>query len=373
MPTIREVVTAREKDHFIKLPWKIYRGDANWVPPLLSERRAFLDPAKNPFFENAQVKLFMAYNERQEPVGRIAGIVSENHIRTHNDGAGFFGLFESVNDQQIANLLFGAVASFLLAKGLSIMRGPMSMNINDEVGFLVNGFDRPPVIMTPYNSPYYENLSEAFGLKKEIDWYAYYKEAYGDAVPERLRKAAQAVRKRYKFSIRPINLKRFDEEVEKFHEVYTRAWEKNWGAVAFTNEEFHHLAKDLKRIVVPEFALLAEAEGKVVGVSLALPDLNQVLKRIRGGRLFPFGLIKLLWYRRKIDMIRLVIMGVVKEYRNMGVDACLIHDTYRNALRLGVWRCEMSQILETNSLMNNGLAKLGAQLYKTYRIYSYKL
>jgi len=133
------------------------------------------------------------------------------------------------------------------------------------------------------------------------------------------------------------------------------------------------LAKDLKRIVIPELALLAEVEGKVVGVSLALPDLNQVLKRIRGGRLFPFGLIKLLWHRRKIDMIRLVIMGVVKEYRSMGVDACLIHDTYRNALRLGIRRCEMSQILETNSLMNNGLTKLGAQLYKTYRIYSYKL
>jgi len=187
MPTIREVVTKREKDRFTKLPWKIYREDANWVPPLLSERRAFLDPAKNPFFENAQVKLFIAYNERQEPVGRIAGIVSENHIRTHNDGAGFFGLFESFNDQQIANLLFGAVASFLRTRGLSIMRGPMSMNINDEVGLLIGGFDRSPVIMTPYNPPYYENLSETFGFKKEIDWYAYYKEAYGDAIPERLR------------------------------------------------------------------------------------------------------------------------------------------------------------------------------------------
>jgi hypothetical protein len=371
--SICEVVTAREKDRFIKLPWQIYKHDANWVPPLLIERKAFLDPNKNPFFKNAQVKLFMAYNEKGKPLGRIAGIISENHLKTHNDGAGFFGLFECVNDQQTANLLFGEVASFLRAQGMRIMRGPMSMNINDEVGLLISGFDTPPVIMMSYNPPYYETLTETFGFKKEIDWYAYYRDDREGKVPERLRKGMELAKKRYKFSIRPINMKRFDEEVEKFHEVYTRAWEKNWGAVAFTKEEFYYLAKDLKMIVFPELTLLAEAEGKIIGVSLALPDINQILKRIKNGRLLPFGIIKLLWYKRKIDMIRLIIMGVIKEYRNMGVDICLIHDTYCNALKLGICRCEMSLILETNSLMNNGLTKMGAKVYKTYRIYDYKL
>jgi hypothetical protein len=370
---IREVATSREKERFIKLPWQIYKHDANWVPPLLIERKAFLDPNKNPFFKNAQVKLFMAYNEEGKPLGRIAGIISENHLKIHNDGAGFFGLFECVNNQQIANLLFGEAASFLHARGMRIMRGPMSMNINDEVGLLISGFDLPPVIMMPYNLPYYETLTETFGFKKEIDWYAYYRDDPERTVPERLRKGAELAKKRYKFTIRPINMKRFDEEVEKFHEVYTRAWEKNWGAVAFTKEEFYHLAKDLKMIVIPELALVAEVEGKVIGVSLALPDINQILKRIKNGRLLPFGIIKLLCYKRRIDMIRLIIMGVIEEYRNMGVDTCLIHDTYCNGLKLGIRRCEMSQILETNSLMNNSLTKLGAKVYKTYRIYDYKL
>jgi hypothetical protein len=193
--SIREVVTAREKDRFIKLPWQIYKHDANWVPPLLIERKAFLDSNKNPFFKNAQVKLFIAYNEKGKPSGRIAGIVSENHLKTHNDGAGFFGLFECVNNQKIANLLFGEVASFLRARDMRIMRGPMSMNINDEVGLLISGFDAAPVIMMPYNPPYYETLTETFGFKKEIDWYAYYRDAPERTVPERLRKGMELAKK----------------------------------------------------------------------------------------------------------------------------------------------------------------------------------
>jgi hypothetical protein len=371
--SIQEIGNAREMDRFIKFQWKIYKNDKNWVSPLLIDRKNFLNPRKNPFFKYAQVKFFMACDEKNRPVGRIGAIINHNHLKTHDDGAGFFGLFECIDDQAVADLLFDNAASFLRSQGLRIMRGPISMNINDEIGLLISGFDTPPVVMMPHNPPYYEKLVEAFGFKKEIDWYAYYMEERNGRVPERLARGVDLIKKRYNISIRPISMKHFDEEVERIHQVYTSAWEKNWGAVAMTDDEFHYLAKDLKMIAVPDLIFIAEVDGKIAGVSVALPDINQAFKRIKNGRLLPFGIIKLLWYRRKIDMIRLTIMGVIKEYRHMGIDTCFVHETYRKALALGIWRCEMSQILETNVPMNNVLVKLGARIYKTYRIYDYTL
>ena len=371
--SIQEIGNAREMDRFIKFQWKIYKNDKNWVSPLLIDRKNFLNPRKNPFFKYAQVKFFMACDEKNRPVGRIGAIINHNHLKTHDDGAGFFGLFECIDDQAVADLLFDNAASFLRSQGLRIMRGPISMNINDEIGLLISGFDTPPVVMMPHNPPYYEKLVEAFGFKKEIDWYAYYMEERNGRVPERLARGVDLIKKRYNISIRPISMKYFDEEVERIHQVYTSAWEKNWGAVAMTDDEFHYLAKDLKMIAVPDLIFIAEVDGKIAGVSVALPDINQAFKRIKNGRLLPFGIIKLLWYRRKIDMIRLTIMGVIKEYRHMGIDTCFVHETYRKALALGIWRCEMSQILETNVPMNNVLVKLGARIYKTYRIYDYTL
>lgn len=373
MHSIKEASAGQELDRFIKLPWEIYKNDKNWVSPLLIDRKTFLNPEKNPFFKHARVKFYTAHDEKKRPVGRIAAIISHNHLKTHKDGAGFFGLFECINDQNAANLLFDEAAFFLRSQGMRIMRGPISMNINDEIGLLIDGFDTPPVIMTPYNPPYYEKLMENYGFKKEIDWFAYYIEQRDGEVPLRLTKSVELIKKRHNISIRPINMKRFDEEVEKIHQVYTSAWEKNWGAVAMTDDEFHHLARDLKMIAVPDLILIAEVDGKIAGVSVALPDINQALKRIKNGRLLPFGIIKLLWYKNKIDMIRLTIMGVIKEYRHMGIDTCFVYETYRKSLQLGIWRCEMSQILETNIPMNNVLVKLGARLYKTYRIYDHAL
>jgi hypothetical protein len=370
---ILEVTTAAERDRFIKLPWKIYKDDPHWVPPLLIDKKKFLDPRKNPFFKSARVKLYLAYDDAGGAVGRIAAIVSDNHLKIHNDGAGFFGLFECVNDTEVAGLLFNTAAAFLRSQGMRIMRGPLSMNINDELGLLISGFNSPPVVLMPHNPSYYERLVEGYGFKKEIDWFAYYLENHDGAVPERLRRGAQLARKRYGFTIRAANMKHYDEEIKKIQDIYNRAWEKNWGAVPLTDEEFHHLAQDLKMIAVPELVLFAEVEGKTVGVSLALPDFNQVFKRIKNGRLLPFGIFKFLWYKRKIDMLRLTIMGVLKEYRHMGIETCFIHDTYAAGLKMGAWRCEMSQIVENNVPMNNVLIKMGTNVYKTYRVYKYDL
>ena len=371
--TINEAASKRDVNRFIKFQWEIYKTDRNWVPPLRIDRETFLNPQKNPFFKNAQVKLFLAYNDKNRIVGRIGAIISHNHLKTHGDAVGFFGLFECINDREVAIGLFNEAASCLRLRGMKVMRGPISMNINDEIGLLIDGFDSPPVIMMPHNPPYYENLIENYGFKKEIDWFAYYMEERSGTVPRRLSLGVERIKKRFDISIRPINMKRFDEEVENVHRVYTRAWEKNWGAVAMTGEEFRHLAKDLKLIAIPDLTLIAEVDGKIAGVSLALPDINQALIRIKNGRLLPFGIFKLLWYKRKIDMIRLTIMGVLKEYRHMGIDTCFVHETYKKALARGIWRCEMSQILESNVEMNNVLVKLGARIYKTYRIYDYAL
>jgi hypothetical protein len=370
---VREVTTAAEKDRFIKLPWKIYKDDPNWVPPLLMDKKRFLDPRKNPFFKSARVKLYLAYDDAGGVVGRIAAIVSDNHLKIHNDGAGFFGLFECTDDSEVAGNLFNTAAAFLRSQGMRIMRGPLSMNINDELGLLVSGFDSPPVALMPYNPHYYERLVEGYGLKKEIDWFAYYLENHDGAVPERLRRGSELARRRYGFTIRTASMKHYDQEIKKIQDVYNRAWEKNWGAVPLTDEEFHHLAQDLKMVAVPELVLFAEVEGKTVGVSLALPDINQALRHVKNGKLLPFGIFKILWHKRKIDMLRLVIMGVLKEYRHMGIETCFIHDTYAAGLKMGAWRCEMSQIVENNVPMNNVLIRMGAKVYKTYRLYNYNL
>jgi GNAT superfamily N-acetyltransferase len=368
---IREVQTPSDKERFIKLPWKIYQGDKNWVQPLLMERRAFLNPQKNPFFEHSEVSLFMALDEAGSEVGRIAGIVNHNHVSTHNEKAGFFGLFESVNDPEVAQRLFETAVGFLRSRGMTIMRGPENMSVNDDLGLLIKGFDSPPVFMMPYNPPYYEKLLESFGFAKAMDLYAYYGETNGK-IPERLKRGFELGKKRYNIAIRSINLKDFDGEIDRIKEIYNRAWEQNWGAVPMTDREFQYVAKDLKHVLDPGLCLIAEVDGKTAGFSLGIPDFNQVLIHLNG-RLFPLGIFKLLYYRRKVDTIRLLIMGVLKEYRRMGLDMAFIYETYKRSMEKGYYRGEMSWILENNATMNNTLLTLGYRLYKTYRLYDYQL
>jgi len=365
---LREVVTARDRDLFIRFPWDIYRHDPNWVPPLISERRAFLDPRRNPFFEHADVKLFLASDDTGATLGRIAAIVNRRHIELHGEKAGFFGLFECRNDPAAAAALFAAAARFLKPRGITLLRGPANMSVNHEVGLLVDGYDLPPAIMMPYNPRYYPALVEANGFQKAMDLYAYYGDARELEIPERVTRGVEICRRRYKFRVRPLDMRRFDEEIRRIHAVYTRAWERNWGAVAMTQKEFDHLAAQLKAIVDPDLCLIAEIGDQVAGFSLALPDFNQALIKLNG-RLLPFGILKLLWYRRKIDMIRIIATGIVAEFRHMGIDSCFYAETWRRAGAKGIYRGEMSWVLENNAAMNNALRDLGFRVYKRYRLY----
>jgi ribosomal protein S18 acetylase RimI-like enzyme len=365
---VQEAVTPAERDRFIRFPWELYRQDAHWVPPLISEQREFLDPRRNPFFEHAEAKLFLACDDAGAARGRIAAIVNRNHIEQHAEKVGFFGLFECRDDPEAAAALFDAAAGFLKSRGMAVMRGPENVSMNDDIGLLVEGFDSPPAIMMPYNPRYYPALVEARGFRKVMDLCAWYGDARELEIPEKITRGIQLCRRRYGFQVRSIDMRRFDEELRKIHTVYTQAWEQNWGAVAMTRKEFDHLAAQLKAVVDPDLCLIAEVGGEVAGFSLALPDFNQVLIRLNG-RLLPFGILKLLWYRRKIDMIRILTAGVISKFRHMGIDSCFYYETWKRASAKGLYRGEMSWILENNAPMNNALRNLGFKIYKRYRLY----
>lgn len=302
-----------------------------------------------------------------ELAGRIAAIEYTRHLETYNDNTGFFGFFECVNDASVAQALFDRACQWVSDRGLTRIRGPMNFTVNDEAALLVDGFDRPPVVMMTYNPPYYENLVTGYGFQKAQDLLAYYLDT-PHTIPERLVRAWDLMEKRYGIRVRSLNMKDFDGEVNRIHQIHEQAWAENWGFVPLTQEEIHRIAKDLKLIVDPDLVLMVEDGDKPVGVSVTLPDINQALKHVNG-RLFPFGLFKILWHKRKIDVVRVFIMGVVKGYRRRGLDAAMYYKTMEAAMKKGYKWGEMSWVLESNTPMRRVLERMGIKAYKTYRVY----
>jgi GNAT superfamily N-acetyltransferase len=361
--------TKRDLLEFIKFPWQVYKGDPNWVPPLLVERKEFFDKKKNPFFQHADVVFFLA-RRNGKTVGRIAGIVNYKHIETHQEKVGFFGFFEFIQDYEVAKLLLDTVREWLRSKGMEIMRGPANYSSNEEWGFLTEGSDSPPVIMMTYNPPYYPEYMETYGMVKAKDLYAYYIDK-NRLPPERVNKMAELIKKRENITIRAINMKDFQGEVARIKQIYNAAWSKNWGFIPMTDEEFNHLAKSLKQVIDPHLVFIAEVEGKPAGFALALPDVNQALIKLNG-RLFPWGILKLLWHtkiRNKINGVRIITMGVVHEFQKRGIDTVFYVEIFRVGIKRGYTWAEMSWVLEDNVLMNRVLELLGATLYKKYRLY----
>jgi len=281
--------------------------------------RTLLSPAKNPFFQHAQAQYFLA-RVGGRTVGRIAAIQNDAHNREHGDRTGFYGFFECINDPRVARALFDAAAAWLRARDLGPMRGPVSPSTNDECGLLVAGFETPPTLMMPHNPAYYVGLHEAYGFAKAKDLLAF--ESTTLTIPERITRAAKVIAERKGIRVRPLDLKRFKQEVELVKMLYNQAWERNWGFVPLTEPEIDHLAKQLKPIVVPDLVCFAERQGKVIGFAVALPDLNVALKHNPSGRLY--GLPKILWYARKIHRARILLLGTLKEYRGAGID-CLLY------------------------------------------------
>jgi GNAT superfamily N-acetyltransferase len=334
-----------------------------------------LSRTKNPFFEHAQAEYFIAERDG-EVVGRIAAISNRLHNETHEDRVGFFGFLESIDDQGVANALFEAAAGWCRASGHDVLRGPASFSVNDECGLLVDGFDTPPALMMPHNPPYYIGLLERAGFVKAKDLWVYQggsEEAYVP-VPERLARATEMIRKRQGITLRALNMKDFDGEVERIKELYNSAWEKNWGFVPMTEHEIDHLAEQFKPVVIPELVPMAEKDGKLIGFGIALPDLNVVFRTNRSGRLFPM-IIRLLWAlkMKRIRRARILLLGVVPAYQGKGVDAMLYHWIWTKSGERGIYWGEAGWILEDNPAMNAGLEKMTFRVYKTYRLYDRRL
>jgi GNAT superfamily N-acetyltransferase len=366
--TVTPVRGNADKTAFIRMVYPIYEGNPNWVAPLEMERRDFLDPKKNPFFEFGEVELFLARRGGQV-VGRIAAVKDPHYNEFHGTNEGFFGLFECINDAGVARALFEAAAQWLRAKGFAKMLGPMNFSTNQECGLLVEGFDTPSAIMTTYNPPYYASLIEANGFTKAMDLWSW-ELSSSVQPPEKVARIAEKLRQRDGITVRSVNLKKFEEEVALIKGIYNAAWEKNWGFVPMTEHEIDHLAEQFKPVVIPDLVPIAEKDGKVIGFGITLPDLNVVFRRNRSGRLFPM-ILKLLWAlkTRKIRRARILLLGVLPEYRGKGVDAMLYHWIWTKSGERGIYWGEAGWILEDNPAMNAGLEKMTFKVYKTYRLY----
>jgi hypothetical protein len=361
----------RQLKKFIKFSWNIYRDDPNWVPPLIFDQLRFFTPGKNPYLSHSKAQLFMAFRG-EEAVGRISVHENNQHSQVHKDGVGFFGFFECIKDQTVANALFDAASSWLKERGLKTMRGPLSFSMNDEVGLLVDAFDEPPFIRMTYNPPYYASLIEGHGLRKIQDLYAYAM-FESENLPKKLRDIAGFVLEDPKLIVRTMDVRDFKNERERIRKIYTEAWSENWGAVPLTEEEFDRIVGEFKLIFDRDLSFIAEYDGEPAGLSLVLPDMNQALKKA-DGRLFPLGLLKILWHKRKISSWRMPVMGVLEEHRMRGIEAVFCCRTYDAAKKNRDYRkCELSWVLESNTAANAVLKKMGARRSKTYRIYEKQL
>ena len=367
---VTPVRSSADRTAFIRLSYSIYKGDPNFVPHLEMERRDFMDPKKHPFFEFGEVEFFLA-RRAGKVVGRIAAVNNPRYNEFQGTNVGFFGLFECVNDAGVARALFEKAAEWLRAKGFTSVLGPMSYSTNGEVGLLIEGFSTPPAIMTTYNPPWYGALLEANGFTKAKDLFAW-ELSSSTPPPEKVARIAEKIRQREGVTVRPVNMKQFDAEVARVKAMYNSAWEKNWGFVPMTEHEFDHLARDLKQMVRPELALVAEVKGQPVGFALTIPDANQAIKAANG-RLttfgLPIGLAKLLLATRRIRRLRLVLLGTVEGYRRRGLDAILYLDTLNKARELGYEGGEISWTLEDNHLVNRAIESMGGKQSKRYRVY----
>jgi GNAT superfamily N-acetyltransferase len=365
---VTPVSTPRDRSRFLAFPWSLYRNDPHWIPPLRSDQEELVGYRRHPFYERNQVQTFLARREGQV-CGRIAAILNRDRIDHCRDPRGFFGFFECVDDQEAADALLGTARAWFAEQGIHRLRGPTNPGINYVWGLLVDGFDSPPTFMMPYNHDYYPRLIEGFGLRKAQDLYAYW--GHRGMMPSnrpRFQPFAEKVIDRYKIRLRPLDRSRFLADVEEFLSVYNRALGHVWGFSPMSAGEIRHLAKGLRWLIVPELAIGAEIDGRLVGAVFALPDYNPRIKQI-DGRLFPFGFARLLWKKDRIKKVRILAATVLPEYAMMGIGLVLLRALIPKALEWGLEEAEFSWVAESNRFSRGSLEKAGAKLTKTYRVY----
>ncbi|UCD85355.1 MAG: hypothetical protein JSU92_03945 [Deltaproteobacteria bacterium] len=365
------VRTKSDTKRFVKLPRLIYQDDPHWVHPLIFERMGHFNPRRNPFFGHSEVQMFIAVKDGKD-AGRISAHIDQTHLKHYGDKTGFFGYFESIDDDTVAVTLLGGAENWLKERGMQNIRGPFSFNINDETGLLIEGFDSPPILMMPHNPPYYASLLEKGGYQKIKDVFAH-KYIIGE-VPEPSRQIAEQTKAIPGLKIREVDMRNYMSEAKTLFEVFNSAWSENWGYLPMTTEEMKYHAAEMKIIIDPELAIIAEFEGVPVAIAVALPNVNEAIADLKG-RLLPWGIFKLI-YRLKISHPksgRLVLLGITPEFRKMGkapgLSVLLYVEMDNRARRKGYEWGELSWTLEDNFKINRGIEMMGGVKYKTYRIY----
>jgi len=361
---IVEVKSKRDLLDFIEFPLSLYRDDPLYSPQLTHDLKIHFS-AKNPFFNDADVNFFVALKNGRI-AGRIVSIVNHLHIRVWKEKAGFFGFFESINDRDVAKALLETVSQRLREQGLTIMRGPMNFSTNEECGFLIDGFEEAPMLMTSYNPSYYDYLMSECALVKAKDLNAYIYQVE-EELPEKITRVAAIAEKRG-ITAKQVTKDHFMAAMRDFREVYNSAWENNWGFIPMAEDELEYSANRLKPLVVPDMTIIAEKDGQPVGFLGMLPDFNFVLRKMHG-KLNPITIAKALYYSRKIPDLRLLLLGIKAEYRNRGVDGILFREAFKGVRRGKYQRVEFSWILEDNIPIIRLVEMIGGKLYKQYRIY----
>lgn len=372
--TVKKIESSAEVKKFIDFPHDLYKGDPNYVPELYISQEKLFNRKKNPFFQHAEVDLFFAFKDGKI-VGRIAAIDNGGYKKFTGFNDGFFGFFDVIEEYAVAEALLNTAKEWCRKKGLSNIIGPVNFSTNDTCGMLIDGYDVPPVILMTYNKKYYNDFMDRSGFRKKMDLLAYRigtKENLNQRVIA-MRPAMEERLKRNGITIRKFNMKNFKSEVDKLHEVYNAAWEKNWGFVPMTKDEFRFAASDMKAIVDTDFAYVAEHNGKAIGFSLTVPNLNEVTIKIKRGRLLPTGIFTLLMNQKKVKSVRIITLGVIEGYRKAGVDACFYAMNLEAAAKKNIDYGEASWILENNDMMNKALLHIGGKVYKKYRLYELPL
>ena len=367
---VKPVESRRERKAFLTFPWHHYKGDPNWVPPLRQNQKALVGYARHPFHEVAEVQTFLAFADGQ-PCGRIAAILNRTHNTYHNERLGFWGFFESIDNQEVANKLFDAVRKWMAERDIHQLRGPCNPSLNYECGLLIEGFHSPPTFMMTYNLPYYQRLVEGYGFRSSQDLFAYW--APTEMIyklDKKLAFVASEAAERFNIHVRPIDKARFKEEIKLFLDIYNQSLGGTWGFVPLSKHEIEHMSAEMKHLIVPELALFATVEGRPIGAVFGMPDYNPRIKKI-DGRLFPFGFLTLINKRRPFKRFRAIATAVIPEYQKWGVGLVLLKALIPKVLESGLQEAEFSWVLESNHLSRRSLEKGGALLEKTYRIYDF--
>lgn len=364
------VNSRRERKLFFNLPWTLYQGDPNWIPPLRIVKKELLNYRHHPFYDDAEIQTFLALRDGQ-PCGRIAAIVNHAHNRQYDEQRGFFGFFESIEDEEVSGQLFDAARAWLAERNIEAIRGPVNPSLNYEVGLLIDGFDEPPWFMMTYNKPYYGKLIESYGFRQAQNLYAFWGHVdMLDEISKRLYSISHEILARFDLKCRTIDISRFDEELATFLDIYNKSLVSTWGFVPMSPGEVKKQAAGMRHMIVPELTTMAEIDGKPVGTMFGLLDYNPRIKEI-DGKLLPFGFLKLLRKRKELTKVRLISTNVLPEYQSWGIGLALVSRLVPDALKWGIKEAEFSWVLESNDLSYKTLKKGGAKITKSYRIYDY--